>query len=140
MNHYTITELSLGQSEQFTVTVTAEMLDRFRDYSGDVNPLHNDENYAAERGYPGRVVFGMLVAGFYSTLAGVYLPGELCLLHEVTTKFKKPVFIGDVLTITGRISEIQEAFGRIEIDAKITNQNGITVNRGCIKAGILQKK
>ena len=76
------------------------MLEKFRDITSDVNPLHNDEAYAKERGYGGRVVFGMLCAGFYSTLAGVYLPGEHCLLHEVETKFKKPVFIGDTLTVS----------------------------------------
>ena len=139
MNHYKLSELSVGMTESFTVTVTEEMLDAFRGYSGDLNPLHNDEEYARARGYAGRVVFGMLCAGFYSTLAGVYLPGEFCLLHEVETKFKKPVFVGDVLTVTGQVSEVQDAFGRIEIDARILNQDGKTVNRGRIIAGVTER-
>lgn len=138
MNHYRLHELSVGMTESFTVTVTEEMLAQFRDYSGDLNPLHNDADYARARGYAGRVVFGMLCAGFYSTLAGVYLPGEFCLLHEVDAKFKKPVFIGDVLTVSGKVADVQETFGRIEIDARIVNQNGHTVNRARILAGVTE--
>lgn len=138
MNHYLLSEIKTGDTASFTVTVTADMLDRFRDITGDVNPLHNDEDYARGRGYSGRVAFGMLCAGFYSTLAGVYLPGEYCLLHEVDSKFKKPVYIGDVLTVSGKVTDVQEAYGRIEIDARIVNQNGATVNRGRIIAGVTE--
>ncbi len=139
MNHYKLSDLSVGMSESFTVTVTAEMLDQFRAFSGDLNPLHNDADYARGRGYAGRVVFGMLCAGFYSTLAGVYLPGEYCLLHEVDTKFKNPVFIGDRLTVSGTVRELQAAYGRIEIDARIVNQDGKTVNRARILAGVTEE-
>ena len=136
MNHYKLADLAVGHTESFTATVTAELLDKFRDLTGDVNPLHGDEDYARAKGYPGRVVYGMLVASLYSTLAGVYLPGEFSLLHEVDAKFKKPVFIGDVLTVTGKVTGVNEVFGRIEIDARIVNQDGKTVNRGKILAGV----
>ena len=83
MNHYTLAEMTPGRSEEFTVTVTAEMMDAFCAITGDVSPIHRDADYAKGRGYPGRVVYGMLGASFFSTLAGVYLPGEHCLLHGV---------------------------------------------------------
>lgn len=137
MNRYTIEEIEVGMTASFPVTVTADMLESFHKLSGDDNPLHNDEAYAQERGYPGRVVFGMLCAGFYSTLAGVYLPGERCLLHEVNTKFKKPVFVGDTLTVSGTVSEKSEALRRITVKAVIKNQHGETVNKGTIQAGVL---
>ena len=101
MNEYTYEEIQIGQKESFKVTVTEEMLSSFKNITGDVNPLHNDEEYALEKGYPGRVSYGMLTASFLSTLAGVYLPGKYSLIHEVKLKFAKPVFIGDELTIEG---------------------------------------
>lgn len=94
------------------------------------------EEYAAGRGFPGRVVYGMLGASFFSTLAGVYLPGEHCLLHSVESKFAKPIFIGDTLTITGKVDEVNDVFGEITIKATITNQDGKKVTRGVIKAGV----
>ena len=47
----------------------------------------------------------MLTASFLSTLAGIYLPGEKSLIHSVETKMIKPVFIGDELIVTGKVSE-----------------------------------
>ena len=69
MNHYTLAEMTPGLSESFTVTVTEEMMARFEAITGDVSPIHMDAEYAQKRGYPGRVVYGMLGASFFSTRA-----------------------------------------------------------------------
>lgn len=136
MNHYTLAEMTPGLTESFTVTVTEEMMQAFERLTGDCSPIHVDENYAKARGYGGRVVYGMLGASFFSTLAGVYLPGEHCLLHGVECKFARPVFIGDTLTVTGTVVNISEAVAEAEIKAVITNQDGKKVTRGVIKAGL----
>ena len=136
MNSYTLAELRPGMTESFTVTVTEEKMELFRQLSGDESPIHIDAEYAQQRGYPGRVCYGMLGASFFSTLAGVYLPGEHCLLHSVESKFAKPIFIGDTLTITGKVDEVNDVFGEITIKATITNQDGKKVTRGVIKAGV----
>ena len=125
MNHYTLAEMTPGLSESFTVTVTEEMMARFEAITGDVSPIHMDAEYAQKRGYPGRVVYGMLGASFFSTLA-----------HGVECKFAKPVFIGDTLTITGTVVNVSEAVAEAEIKAVITNQDGKRVTRGIIKAGL----
>lgn len=130
MNSYTYDQLTIGMSESFTVTVTEEMLDSFKAITGDINPLHNDESFAKEKGMPGRVAYGMLTASFLSTLAGVYLPGERSLIQQVEIKFAKPVFIGDVLTVTGQIVEKNDSVSRIELKTTITNQDGKKVLRG----------
>lgn len=137
MNHYTLAEMTPGLSESFTVTVTPEMLDAFKAITGDVSPIHVDEDYARARGYAGRVVYGMLGASFFSTLAGVYLPGEHCLLHGVESRFAKPIFVGDTLTVTGTVTDVSE-LGVAEIKGVIKNQHGQTVTRGIIKAGVVK--
>ncbi len=136
MNSYTLAQLAPGTTESFTVTVTTEMMEHFYAITGDASPIHMDEAYAAQRGYPGRVVYGMLGASLVSTLAGVYLPGEHCLLHEVDARFAKPVFIGDTLTVTGKVAEVNDTFGEITVKYSITNQNGQKVTRGLYKAGV----
>lgn len=136
MNSYTLAQMAPGLSASFTVTVTEEMMAQFLAVTGDHSPIHVSEQYAAGRGYPGRVVYGMLGASFFSTLAGVYLPGEHCLLHSVEAKFAKPVFIGDTLTVTGKVTEVNETFGEVTIKGVIENQNGQKVTRGLIKAGV----
>ena len=136
MNSYTFKELSLGMKQAFTANITEEKMELFYRLSGDCSPIHMDAAYAQQRGYPGRVVYGMLGASLFSTLAGVYLPGEHCLLHGVECKFVKPVFLGDTLTVTGEIVETNDTFCTVKIKASITNQNGETVTRGVIRAGV----
>ena len=138
MNHYRLADLTPGVTESFTVTITEEMMAQFYAITGDNSPIHVDADYAAGRGYPGRVVYGMLGASFLSTLAGVYLPGEHCLLHGVDLKFAKPIFIGDTLTVTGVVDEVNDTFREIAIKASIVNQDGKKVTRAVIRAGVAQ--
>ena len=96
--------------EQFSVTITEQMMQQFREMTGDVNPLHCDETFAKEKGFDGKVAYGMLTASFLSTMAGVYLPGENSLIQSVEVKFVKPVFPGEEITFTGKVSEINDTF------------------------------
>ena len=104
MNRYQFEDIYVGLKEEFQVTITADMLKQFCQMTGDVNPLHTDETFAKEKGYESNVAYGMLTASFLSTLAGVYLPGERSLIHSVESKFTKPVYVGDTLTISGQVT------------------------------------
>ena len=110
MNHYTFEEIKTGMEEQFSVTITEQMMQQFQEMTGDVNPLHCDETFAKEKGFDGKVAYGMLTASFLSTMAGVYLPGENSLIQSVEVKFVKPVFPGEEITFTGKVSEINDTF------------------------------
>ena len=123
MNHYSINDLSIGHKESFTTEITSAMFDKFKEITGDINPLHNNEDFAKDLGHKGRVAFGMLTASFLSTLAGVYLPGERSLIHSVETKFTKPVYIGDVLNVSGEVVEINDTVNQIVLRVEIKNQN-----------------
>lgn len=136
MNFYRLEELTPGLTQSFTTTITEEKMRLFCEATGDVSPIHMDEAAAKARGHQGRVVYGMLCASLFSTLAGVYLPGAHCLLHSVEAKFAKPVYIGDQLTVSGTVQEVSELFGTVIIKASITNQHGKKVTRGLIKAGV----
>lgn len=137
MNRYSFDEIEKGMEESFQVTITKDMLNKFKEITGDVNPLHTDENFAKAKGYDSCVAYGMLTASFLSTLAGVYLPGEKSLIHSVETKFVKPVFVGDSLTVTGKVAEKNELFSVITLKVTITNQHGEKVLRGSMQIGVL---
>ena len=137
MNCYTYDECSLNKTESFTVTVTENMIEDFRNLSGDYNPLHNDEEYAKENNFRGKVVYGMLSASFLSTLAGMYLPGKYCLIQEVNVKFAKPVYVGDILTITGKVVEKNETFRILTLKVAIYNQMQELVVRGKMQVGLI---
>lgn len=137
MNTYRWEEISIGMEEHFTVVITEKMLDGFKEITGDSNPLHQSREFAREKGYTDRVGYGMLTASFLSTLAGVYLPGERSLIHSVETKFLKPVYVGDELTISGKVSEMDERFQILKLKVTITNQKSEKVCKGTMQIGIL---
>lgn len=137
MNYFAYDELTVGQTAEFSRIISNEMMNQFRSLSGDENPLHVKENYAMDKGFPGRVVYGMLTASLYSCLAGVYLPGERCLLQSVHSDFCAPVFIGDCLTVSGTIVEKNDSVRQIVIKADVRNQQGKKVAKAKIEAGVL---
>jgi len=137
MKHYSYGQLQVGMGEAFQVQVVPEMLDTFCSLTGDENPLHRDEAFARARGYAGRVAYGMLTASFLSTLAGMYLPGENSLILETDLKFKKPVYVGDELTVRGSVKEKNDLFSFVVLKVEITNQDKEKVLRGTMKVGVL---
>ena len=139
MNEYRITDIAAGQQEHFSVTVTEEMMAKFLDITGDVNPLHTDDEFAKEKGFPQRVTYGMLTASLISTLGGVYLPGTYCLIQGVEVRFAKPVYIGDVLEVTGEAVKVDTDLRYLEIKVTIRNQRNEKVLRGLLKAGVMDE-
>lgn len=136
MNNFDFDEIEIGKSLSFEHTITSEMMDAFMRMTGDVNQLHTDELYAKEMGFSGRVVYGMLTSSLYSTLVGVYLPGKRCLLRSVETKLLSPVYIGDNLTIEGRVTEKHSEYRIIAIKAIIKNQTGTKVSKATIQVSL----
>jgi 3-hydroxybutyryl-CoA dehydratase len=136
MNDYRWDDLSVGMSAQFDVEVTPEMMSAFADLSGDVNPLHLDDEFAQQAGFPGRVVFGMLTSSFYSRLVGVYLPGKHALLDGIEVEFKSPAYVRDRLTVSGEIAFLNEAYNRCEIKARIRNADGKIISKATLRAGV----
>lgn len=137
MNHYRYDEIEIGIEESFSVKISEKMLDNFRDITGDINPMHNDNAYAQNAGFEGRIAYGMLTGSFLSTLAGVYLPGEFSLIHTVELEFVKPVLIGDELTICGTVVEKSDVFKTIWLKVVVKNQNGKKVCRAKMRIGLL---
>lgn len=141
MNEYLFSELEIGHKETFTIQITQEMENSFRTITGDINPLHQDDEFAKEisNGKFGQhVAFGMLTASFYSTLAGVYLPGKYSLIHSLDLKFQKPVFSSDILEVSGEIIDKQDDLKLIMIKAKITNQKAQCVSKADMKVIVMK--
>jgi len=139
MNEYKFSDIKIGLTESFNVEIDFSKLENFLDISNDTNPLHIDRKYAKEKGFEDRVVHGLLTASFYSTLVGVYLPGMSCILQGIDIEFSSPVYVGDALTIHGKVSYINEAYKQIEIKATIVNQNKKKVSKATIKTGFVDE-
>lgn len=138
MNEYRFQDLSVGMTESFSYTVTDEKMLFFRELSGDENPLHVDDDFARKHSFPGRVVYGMLTASLISKMGGMYLPGRYCLIQQVEVKFLLPVFVGDRLTVTGTVKELDESVQRAVVQIVIADQNGKKRVKAKMYAGFLE--
>ena len=136
MKEYRWDDLRVGMRHEMAVTLTTPMMDAFGGLSGDVNPLHVDADYAARAGFRAPVAFGLLTSAFYSQLVGVHLPGRFALLHGIDIDFVSPAFVGDVLRVAGEITFLTDAYHRIEMRARITNQDGKVVSKAKIRVGL----
>ena len=132
MKCYGFDDLIIGMSAQFKRKIYGEMIDTFAQVSGDCNSLHIDADYARRSGFKDQVAHGMLCSSLFSELVGVHLPGENCLLTDISVVFSKPVFINDEVTVDGSISQLSPAFKSAKIDATIINQN----SEVCVRAKI----
>lgn len=137
MNRYKLSEVKVGLVEGFSISINQGMMSSFTQITGDINPLHLDSIYANSKGFKDKVCYGMLTSSFYSTLVGVYLPGEFCILQGIEINFSSPVYIGDVLRVEGVVDYINEAYKVIELKASITNQSGKKISKAKIKVGFL---
>ena len=83
-------DLKLGQSASFSKTVTEADIILFSGVSGDVNPAHIDQNYAANSMFKGRIAHGMLSASFISAVLGTRLPGARHNLPQPKSEIQSP--------------------------------------------------
>lgn len=101
-------DLVLGQSASMEKTVTERDVQIFGEATGDLNPVHFDEDYARKTIFRGRVAHGALSIGFISAVIGMKLPGAGTIFVSARTDFKAPVRIGDTVTTTCTVKEIRE--------------------------------
>ena len=106
-------DLTVGQSAEARRTVTADDIDRFAAVSGDHNPVHVDEAYAAATPFKSRIAHGMLAGAFISALLGDELPGAGAIYISQSLKFRRPIHIGDEVTTRGEITAIDARHGHV---------------------------
>ena len=133
-----ITDFHVGQNYSFQINITEVLVTRFAELTGDYNPLHMDENFASKTLLRRRVVHGMLVGSFVSTLIGMHIPGNGGLWLSQTFDFLLPVHIGDTLSIEGTIEHISTAQKILVVSAQAKNQNGHTVLKGEGKVKLME--
>lgn len=141
MNEFLFENIDVGHNEEFSVVITEDMEKSFRQITGDINPLHRSDQFAEKIGngrFKRHILFGMLTASFYSTLAGVYLPGKYSLIHSLDIKFQSPVYVGDRLTIRGEITGKQNELRLLQIKASIENQKVQIVSKASMKVLVMR--
>ena len=115
---YFIEDLSAGMEATYSRVASREDIDMFAQVSGDTNPLHLDEAYAATTMFNGCIAHGMLSAGYISKVLGTQLPGPGAIYLSQSLKFKAPVRPGDQVDTRVEITALDEARRRVTVNCE----------------------
>jgi len=123
-SEYSFDEIEIGMQKSFKIFISEDYLDDFAKLSGDDNPLHMNEEYASSTSFKKRVCSGMFLSSFFSRLVGMYLPGKHALHISQSLNFVNPCFIGEMITVEGKVVDKSPATKIIKLETTITNESG----------------
>lgn len=123
-------KLHVGQKASRSITLTAEHVEAFAEMTGDRNPLHFDEEFAARTRFGRLVVQGGLTAGLLHALVAMDMPGPGTVFLSQDWKFTAPVFIGDTITAEAEVLSLHESKPVSQLGIRVVRQDGEVVLEG----------
>mgnify|MGYP002641342811 CR=1 FL=1 len=122
--------IKVGDSASISKSFSDADVRKFAEISGDKNPVHLDDDYAAQTQFKKRLVHGMLAASLISAVLGTELPGEGCIYLSQSINFRAPVFIGDTVTATVTVIKVREDKPIVTLETVCKNQDDVVVIEG----------
>ena len=126
----TFDEIQVGDTAELTRTLKRDDIELFAVMSGDVNPAHVDAKFAKSDMFHKVIAHGMWGGALISAVLGTELPGPGTIYLNQSFRFRKPVGIGDTVTVTVRVSEKRPEKKRVVLACACVNQAGETVIEG----------
>jgi len=123
-------KLEIGMSAQRSKIIDDAAIRAFAEASGDFNPVHIDDDYAAGTQFGKRIAHGLLTASLVSAVLANDLPGPGTIYLGQDLKFKAPVYIGDTVTATVELVKYREDKRIATFKTTATNQDGTLVLEG----------
>ena len=122
--------LVIGQKASRSLTLTSNHVKMFAEMTGDYNPLHFDEEFAAKTKFGKLVVQGGLITGILNALVATDIPGPGTVFMSQELKFIAPVYIGDTITGEVEVLETHDTKPVTQLRVNVTRQTGDTVLEG----------
>lgn len=125
-----IMDLKIGDKFSTSKQITDSVVRAFAGLSGDFNPIHLDEEFAAKTRFGRRIAHGMISGALISAVLGYEFKERKIVYLSQTLKFTAPVFLDDTVTATATVANIREDKPVVTLETVCTNQNGETVVKG----------
>jgi phosphotransacetylase/acyl dehydratase len=126
----TFDEIRIGDSAELTRTLKPKDIELFAVMSGDVNPAHVDADFANSDLFQQVITHGMWGGALISAVLGTELPGPGTIYVKQNFSFRRPVGLGDTITIRVTVAEKNAPDNHVTLDCLCINQNGDTVIDG----------
>jgi 3-hydroxybutyryl-CoA dehydratase len=121
---------NVGDAAEVSKTITDEDVRAFAELTGDRNPVHLDEEYAATTRFGRRIAHGMLGASLISTVLASELPGAGSVYLSQTLRFNAPVYLEDTVTARVTVKHVREDKPVVTLETVCVNQRGERVVEG----------
>ena len=105
-----------------TRAVSQTVINRYAEVSGDHNPLHTEEEFAATTQFGGTIAHGMLVLAYLSEMLTGAFAERWAGGGRLKARFRAPARSGDMVTASGRVTRVEN--GTIRCEAECRNQAG----------------
>ncbi len=122
--------LAVGAKASRTLTLTSDHVQNFAEMTGDYNPLHFDESFAAKTKFGRLVVQGGLTTGLLHALVAMDMPGAGTVFLSQDWKFTAPVFIDDTITAEAEVLSVHASKPVTQLGIRVTRQDGEVVLEG----------
>ena len=121
-------DLSLGMTERLAKTISSSDVVGFAEVTGDRNPIHLSEHFAAKTQFGTRIAHGLYTAGLISAVLGTRLPGPGAVYISQTLNFRAPVKIGDTVEVTVTVTELNAQRQRAELTCTCTVEGEVVLD------------
>ncbi|MHC4268253.1 MAG: MaoC family dehydratase [Planctomycetota bacterium] len=133
MNYSDIQE---GSIYTFEKVISREDIITFAKLTGDFNPLHVDKEYGEKSKFKNNIVHGMLAGSLFSTLVGMYCPGEKNLYLSQTLMFRKPILPEKKVIVRGTVNNKDDNLKIVTLKTEIIFDGTVAIH-GVAKVSIL---
>lgn len=121
-------EIQIGSVYSFETQISQQDVLDFAKLTGDFNPLHVDADFGKKSRFKKNIVHGMLAGSLFSTLVGMYCPGEKSLYISQTLKFRSPLFHGDAVTVRGTVTNKNDSIKVITLKTEILKADKVAID------------
>lgn len=129
LRHLDFEDLTLGLAEVLEKVIESSDVVGFAEVTGDRNPIHLSEHFAAKTPFGGRIAHGLYTASLISAVLGTRLPGPGAIYISQTLNFRAPVRIGDTVRVEVKVAELMPEKHRARLHC-VCSVEGETVLEG----------